>query len=287
MRDYVFADQFGRFYLNQLDRDSILLLESDDALSTTRYFQVVKGFRTDVLIVDAARLGSGWYDEHLRKLDARLKPAADARSFAQANVARGRAVYFEAPPLPELPGLAPAGPLMRLAAPGEPNEPQDWPFPVVPAVARRSMGRPRGIRRRGTEVEPEAYEQRWVSAFVRAEDLQARVAFRQGDYRRAVERFESARAADPDRPDPELIHLLGVSHYLLGEFDRAEPLLKQSLRLGPTPRQSVRALSYLSTICRKQGRTSEALRYQEQAMTVVGADPELRREFEQFPRKDR
>src|SRR5262249_16382336 len=107
---------------------------------------------------------------------------------------------------------------------------------------RKSMGRPRGIRRRGTEVEPEAYEQRWISAFVRAEDQQARLAFKKGDYRGAAERFESARAADPDRPDPEIIHLLGVSHSLLYEFDRAEPMLKQSLRLGLTSRQSVRAL---------------------------------------------
>jgi hypothetical protein len=284
MRDYTLADQFGHFYLHQLDRDSILLLESDDALATTRYLQVVKGFRTDVFLVDAARLGSGWYDEHLRKQDARLKPAADARSFALANVARGRAVYFESAPLPELPGLSPAGPLWRLAASGEANEPQVWAFPVLPALARMRMGRPRGIRRRGTDVEPEAYEQRWISAFVRAEDQQARMAFKKGDYRRAAERFESARAADPDHPDPELIHLLGVSHYLLGEYDRAEPFLRQSLRLGPTPRQSVRALAYLSTICQKQGRSSEALRCQQQAMTIVGADPELRREFEQFPR---
>ena len=111
--------------------------------------------------------------------------------------------------------------------------------------------------------------------------------FRKGDYRRAADFFESARAAEPDRPALEVIHLLGVCRFLLQDFDRAEPLLKQSLRLGPTPRQSVRALAYLSTICRKQGRTAEALRCQEQAMAIVGSDPELRREFEQFPRKER
>jgi len=274
MRGYALAEQFGRYHLEKLEPDSILLLDFDDTLATTRYLQVVKGVRRDVLVVDAGRLKYDWYGAHLRKLDPRLKPGKDARSFAEANGSSQRAVYFEEAPA-DLPALAPAGPLMKLAA----NEAASWEFPVD--LGRLRPGRSRGIRMRGAAVEPEPYEQRWVTVAVRAHDRQARFAFRQGNYRRAADFFEAARVADPSRPDPELIHLSGVCFYLLNEYDRAEPILKQSLRLGGTPRQSVRTLTYLATICQKQGRRQEALRYQEQAMTVVGADPELRREFEQ------
>jgi tetratricopeptide (TPR) repeat protein len=279
MRGETMAEQFGRFHLERLEPGSILLLESDDALATTRYLQQVREYRRDVRVIDAARLGFGWYDEHLRAIDARLKPGKDARSFAEANVSRERPVYFEAAPH-GLPGLAPAGPLMRLAAAGEPNEPRDWEFPRTPEEVRARLRRERGLRRRGAEVEPEAYEQRWIAAFVRARENQARAAFLRKEYRRAADLFESARTADPGHPNPESIHLAGASHYLLNEVDRAEPLLKQSLRLGGTPRQLLRAYTYLSTICGKQGRREEAARYHEQAMAVVRSDPELRLEFE-------
>ena len=278
MRRYTLAEQFGRVHLEPLEQGAILLVESDDALATTRYLQVVKGLRPDVLVVDAGRLRYPWMEEHLRRLDARLKPGADPKSFATANVSRERPVYFEAAPA-DLPGLTPAGPLMRL---GESSEVRGWPFPVTPEEARAQRRRERGIRLLSTmAVEPEAYEDRWGAAIARAQGSLGRYRFLQKDYRGAAESLEAARAADPSRPDPEAIHLSGVCFYLLNEFERAEPLLKQSLKLGPTPRQSVRALTYLSTICQKQGRKADALRYQEQAMTVVAGDPELRREFEQ------
>jgi hypothetical protein len=278
MRGYGLAEQYGRFHLESLEPGSILLLDSDDALSTTRYLQVVKGFRLDVLVVDAGRLPYEWYGRHLRRFDPGLKLGADPTSFATANVSRERPIYFEAAPA-GLAGLSPAGPLWRLALPAGAR---DWPFPVRPDEARSRRRRERGIRLLpGLAVEPEAYEDRWVSAYGRAQGSLGRYRFLEKDYRGASEAFEAARGADPARPDPEIVHLSGVSFYLLGDFDRAEPLLKQSLRLGATPRQSVRALSYLSTICQKEGRTAEARRYQEQAMTVVGADPELRREFQE------
>jgi len=179
--------------------------------------------------------------------------------------------------------LVPVGPLLKRG-----GDPRVLPFPVSPEEARSRFGRERGIRLErlpdGLIVEPEPYEYRWVALFVRAQGRQGQAAFTRSDWRRAAEFFESARAADPDPPSLEIIHLLGVSWYLLNEFDRAEPLLKQSLRLGPSARQQIRACTCLSSICLKQGRKAEAMRWQEQAMAVVGADPELKREFEQFPR---
>jgi len=61
----------------------------------------------------------------------------------------------------------------------------------------------------GLRVEPEPYEQRWISAYVRAEAQLGQAAFRKGgeaNLRQAVVHFEAARSADPDRVDRDLVH---------------------------------------------------------------------------------
>jgi len=281
------AQDYGRFHLDNVERDAILILESDDALSTTQYLQVVKGWRPDVVVASAARFGSGWYESHLQRRHPRLKGGDTLKAFVEANAASP--IYFEAVPS-EFAGadLVPAGPLLRLG----PASPAEWKFPVSLADVRSHFGRERGIRLQllpdDLVVTPEPYEQRWVSAYVRAQAQMGQVCFRQGgdaNLRRAAEYFEAARAADPEHPDRDIVHGLAVSYYLLKQMDRAEPLLKELLRLNPAPRQGVRACSFLATICRSQGRMAEALRYQDQAMAIVGSDPDLRREFErQSPR---
>jgi hypothetical protein len=286
MRGYDLAEQYGRFHLEPLDPDAVLTLESDDALATVRYLQVVKGVRPDVTVVDAKRLELDWYVAHLKARHPwlRTEPVMSEWSAGLSLPPARRPVYLEVAP-PGATNLMPVGPFLRWAPPGTPNEPREWPFPVAVEQARSRMGRERGIRLQrlpeGLVVEPEPYEYRWVALYVRAQGRQAQAAFARGDWGRAAELLESARAADPEHPALEVIHLLGVSHYLLGDFGRAEPLLKQSLRLGPSARQQIRACSYLSSICRRDGRTAEAMRWQEQAMGVVGADPALKREFEE------
>ena len=287
MRSYTLAEDYGRFHLENVDRNAILILESDDALSTTQYLQVVKGWRSDVVVASAARFGSGWYVSHLQRRHPRLKGGDTLKAFVEANAASP--IYFEAVP-PEFSGadLVPAGPLLRLG----PASPAEWKFPVSLADVRSHFGRERGIRLEllpdDLIVTPEPYEQRWVGAYVRAEAQMGQVSFKKGgdeNLRKAVEYFEAARSADPQHPDRDIVHGLAVSYYLLGTMDRAEPLLKELLRLHPSPRQGVRACSFLARLCRSQGRMPEALRYQDQAMAIVGSDPDLRREFErQSPR---
>jgi hypothetical protein len=287
-RTYTLAEDYGRFLLGHVDRDAILLLESDDALSTTLYLQSVKGLRPDVVLAMASSLSTDWYEASLRRRHPRLAAGGSLKAFVEANAATFP-VYLEAVP-GELAGeaLVPAGPLLRRA----PAEPVAWDFPVSAEEVRSRFGRERGIRLEmrpdGLSVTPEPYEQRWISAFVRAQGQMGQTWFRKGgdeNLRRAAACFEAARSADPGQPDRDVVHGLAVSYYLLKDNDRAEPLLKELLRLGPTPRQAVRACSFLSAICRTQGRTQEALRYQEQAMAIVGSDPELRREYEQQSHK--
>src|SRR5260221_14674256 len=90
------AEEYGPFNLNYVDRAAILILESDDALSTTQYLQVVKGLRPDVVVASASRFGSGWYESHLQRRHPRLKGGDTLKAFVEANAASP--VYFEAGP---------------------------------------------------------------------------------------------------------------------------------------------------------------------------------------------
>jgi len=94
MRSDTLAEEFGRYHLDNLDRDAILILESDDALSTTQYLQVVKGLRSDVVVASASRFGSGWYEAHLQRRHPRLKGGDTVKAFVEANAASP--IYFEA-----------------------------------------------------------------------------------------------------------------------------------------------------------------------------------------------
>jgi hypothetical protein len=290
MRGYTLAEAYGQVHLEGLDRDAILLLDSDDALATTLYLQVVKGLRPDVTIVSTARIESSPYTLRLsaRASGVKVPTPLSLQRFAEENAAT-RPVYLEAA-LPELAeALTPAGPLLRVKA-ADPT-PKSWDLPFAAAELRSRFGRERGLRLRVLPdrlvVEPESYEQRWISLIVRSRTQEGQAWLKKGgeeNLRRAAARFEEARAADPGRPDRDVIHGLGILYYLLKDAGRAEPLLRQLLDLDPTPRQAVRACTFLSNLCRAQGRTAEALRYQERAMAIVGSDPDLRREFEQFPR---
>lgn len=290
MRGYTLAERYGRIHLEGLPRDAILVLYSDDALSTTLYLQVVKGLRPDVTIVGSGRIESPHTAQRLaaRAAGIRLPSPMTLKAFLEAN-ASSRPIYVETA-MPDQPdSVTPAGPLLRFQAP-DPT-PLSWDPPWTPAELRARFRRERGLRLTlfpdHFVVTPEPYEQRWLSLYTRSRTQEARAWFKKGGddaLRKAALRYEEARAAEPDRQDREVVHGLGVVYYLLRDPERAEPLLRQLLDLSPTPRQAVRACSFLSMICRTQGRAAEALRFQERAMAIVGSDPDLRREFEQFPR---
>jgi len=287
MRHYTLAESYGRYHLEKVERDAVLMLTSDDALATTLYLQVVKGLRPDVAIVDLSRLGLPEYQRHLLRRFPSLPGPTPFRGteFIEAT-ARTRPVYLEAPPR-EAWEETPEGPLLRVKAP-DPT-PKPWDFPVRLEDVRARFGRERGIRLEvlpdGLKVEPEPYEQRWVSLYVRCRAREAQSWFRKGGeegYRKAAVLYEEARAADPGRPDRDVVNGLATSHYLLKDFDRSEPVLQQMLLLNPTPRQAVRACKFLSNIFRARGQSAEAQRYLDRAMAIVKSDPELRREFEQY-----
>jgi tetratricopeptide (TPR) repeat protein len=287
MRGDSLAESYGRYHLEKVDRDAILMLSSDDALSTTLYLQAVKGLRPDVTIVDRSRVDSAEYQRYLLRRSPTMAGPVPLRvdDFIAAN-ARKRPVYLEVP-LREAGEETPEGPLLRVRAP-DPT-PRAWEFPVRLEDVRARFGRERGIRLElrpdGLTVEPEPYEQRWVTLIARCRAREAQAWFRKGgdeNFRRASALYEEARAADPGRPDRDVVNGLATSSYLLKDYDRAEPQYQQLLLLKPTPRQAVRACKFLSNIYKARGQSAEAQRYLDRAMEIVKSDPELRREFDQY-----
>jgi hypothetical protein len=287
MRHYTLAESYGRYHLEKVERDAVLVLESDDALATTLYLQVVKGLRPDVAIVDLSRLDFHDYQIYLQRRFPFLPgPASFNWQEFLEPTARKRPVYLEVPPRDGW-EETPEGPLIRMFAP-DPT-PKSWDFPVRLEDVRASFGRQRGIRLEvlpsGLKVEPEPYEQRWVSLYVRCRAREAMSWFQkkgEQNYRKAAALFEEARAIDPGRPDGDILHGLGTSYYLIKDYDRAEPVLQQLLLLKPKPRQAVRACKFLSNIYKARGNAAEAQRYLDRAMAIVRSDSELRREFEQY-----
>jgi hypothetical protein len=283
LRSYDLAERFGRFHLEPLERDALLVLESDDALGTVRWLQDVRGVRTDVLVLSATRFDpSRWYERALRSRDPGLVPGEtpDLAGFVRANEAK-RPTYFEA--LPSLPGtFVPAGPLVRVLRPGEPEAPIPWPAPDPgEAAARRRRGIRIDSRPGGFEVRPEAYETRWPAALSRARLREGTFYFRKADPRAAAA-LEAALALDPEPDRSPALFPLGATYAAQGRAEQAEPLLKRALTQELAPRNRVHALSTLSRLAAAKGRVEEARAYRAQAMDVVGSDPELRREFERF-----
>lgn len=255
---------FGRVHLANLDRDATLVVVSDDALAIASYLQVVKGERPDVKIVNGSRL-----------------PAA--------GTVWGPGTFFENPPA-GVPLVA-AGTLMKVVPAGETAiDPRYWAFPVEPETAAARVRRARGQKveftSAGIVVGPEAYERRLLSVLVRARRHLAvwHLSMKTPEgYRQGADLLESILKADPASGGRlEVVYPLATACVALGRSDRAEPLLRQTLLLGPPARAEVGAAYHLSRILDASGRKAEAESYRMRAMMLVNADPSLRAEFEAF-----
>ena len=289
-RNYQFAGYYGRVLLDNLDPDAILILNGDDSLAISGYFQRVKGVRPDVTIVAQPFLGLSfvserdWYDQRLLRnrpflrmpdyAGARarfpgIRPlAAHLAAFLQANGGRGRPVFTQAtlPPslLPSRTALVPAGVLWKLVPAGEQNlDLKYWNFPVEPEDIQGRVGRSRGLRlvRIGDRLvaSPEPYEDRLLDLLLKGRMALGDVYVLTGRYSEAVRLLESVRGMDPDYDNhPALLYSLGQAYRGLRNDRAAEPLLRRALHLGLAAGSRGWAFYYLGEICEKEGKTTEA-----------------------------
>lgn len=292
-RGYDLAETYGRLYLDRLEKNAILLVITDDASAICRYLQVVRGQRTDVVIIREAELdpqGGPWRRLQARRSD--LRPFSGAgdeddrvAAFLNANVSPGRPIYVERPPLkPQLLRpecvLAPWGHLLR--APGA-GEPPSWESPIEPETVRSRFRRERGqvIERRSESisVRPEAFENRLLTLLLRARQARAWQLLQSGDpapWKESTALYESILLLrDAAESDPRVILPLGLGYAKIGRADLAEPRLRQALGLALPPRARAEAVIALAGILRRQGRESEA------AALLSSVDPALLRALQE------
>jgi tetratricopeptide (TPR) repeat protein len=305
-RNYTLAESTGHLQLDEVDRDAVLLLYSDDTLSTSLYLQRVKGVRPDVLIVQSPLLGPaadggpGWYDAALQRLNPGLQPSDYAglgetgmrcgrldqalAAFVRSNAPAGRPIFLERAPGPELlPSgftIVPAGHLLKIVPRDQRRiEAKYWKSPVeaesLPPQYRRERGQYIAPGPGGITVRPEAYERRLLRELLRARknlaDWRALSGTADG-LERSVELYESILALDPwMKEDAGAVVPLARSYCALKRFDRAEPLLRLALTLELPGRIRGQLCALLAEICASGGRESEAARWKAAAL----AEPDL------------
>lgn len=298
-KGYVWAEQYARLLMKNLDPGSVLFLSRDDPLGVCRYLQGLPGERTDVLPLSSTLLGEDWLDKRISERKGLAIPAYEVlrrvkgkagwdmvaiSAFANENIPRVPAVFSDLQPNREFlrEGLVvvPAGMLWKIA-PREHAAPdlKYWDYPVRPEDVPRKGHRARGhwnyINAKGEEeMRPELYEDRLflplLWARVRLADLHL-----QGDPARALALYESVRAAYPDATkEPRVAYHLGLAQYTTGKRADAAAVWEQLLQEKPPADIEVFVLFYMGELHREARRAAVAVQYYRKALTL-GPPPEL------------
>jgi len=236
-RDYVWAEQYGRLLMKNLDPGSVLCLSRDDSLAICRYLQGVPGERTDVLLLNSSMLGEDWLDRRIEREKGmrvpeyrplRLLKSGDSwemiavAAFASENIGKVPAVFSDVRPSREfLRGdleIVAAGMLWKIA----PREQavidlRYWDYPVrpedIPRQGRRARGHWGYLTAEGTEMRPELYEDRFFLPLLWAQ-------VRLGDWMlpkdpaRALETYKAVLKVYPDALlDSHFAYHLGLAFY--------------------------------------------------------------------------
>jgi hypothetical protein len=314
-RNYLLAEHYGRIVLDRVDRDAILILSGDDANGLAGYLQRVRGERPDVILVTSSFLGSGertgdyWYERSLfarhptlaqpdytpywREFPGIERKQKATAAFINAN-AGSRPIFCSFGLLPELlrPDLLmiPAGVhwkvVPRAAVP--PVDVGYWKFPIEPEqirpLYRRVRGQSMGTTASGLSIKPERYERRLAALILMARFRLALAQLEAGQFAQAARLCQSVIDYDDEEfeSNPEIIHLLGISYYASGQFDRAELPLRKSAELSARKENRATALYYLGEIAAKKGAVEEARRYHEQAFSIPGLDPAVLQKMKEW-----
>jgi tetratricopeptide (TPR) repeat protein len=311
-RNETLPETYGRCYLQNLDPGAILLLSSDDALGLCTYLQIFQGFRTDVRVVNVNNIRpsgpQSWYLDALSRAWPDFPPPDFASvslhaqtytsvALAQASIVNahqpgGPSVYFDRQPAPRIlqgGSVVPAGFLWKWTeAPGAQPDPRAWSYPVTMNEVAARLGRRRGQKTiygpSDVIVLPDAYEERLLSALVRARLNLASAVQREGTPRAFAESatiYEEVLRVSPDTgKDPEVLYPLGLDDFMLNRYGEAEDLFQRTLREDPTPSEKAGALFYLGELRRMGRRPEEARSLYRQALEAAPPGSPLRPELE-------
>ena len=288
VRNYTLPEKMGRYYLEPLEPDAVLVLRSDYVLATSLYVQRVLGVRADVVIVSTGELQDPVRTMLLARRHPSLAPPIGSflsregvlAAFAHAN-AKGRPLYFEFPPPADLLrndlGLAPAGPMKKIVPRGQEQaiDPRFWREPVpaeeLARMNRRARAQFNEYRPDGVRVKPETPEHRFLLDLLRARqnlaDWNTRVGTEES-FRRSATIYESIVALDPEmKSDRGAVFNLGGAYFRMKRYDLAEPWLKRALELELPPRNAAQVCEFLSVLCRDTNRPAEAAEWQQRAQS--------------------
>jgi len=300
-RGYVWAEEYGRMLLRNLDPGSVLCVSRDDPLGICRVVQGLPGERTDVVTLNSSLLGEPWLDERIgRKLGLRIPnydllrrfkskdvswEMVSVAAFASENVGRVPAVFTDVQPaaqfLREDLVATPAGMLWRIGPRSEQGiNLQYWDYPVQPESIPRRGRKARGhwgyLTAEGTQMKPELYEDRFFLPLlwskVRLADL-----YLPQDPARALSEYQRIRALYPEAiEDPRFAYHLGLAYYTTGKRGEAAKAWEDLLTAKPPAEIEVFVEFYMGELHREAGRPAEAERHYRKSLAAK-PPPELQK----------
>lgn len=312
LRNETLPESMGRAFLQNLDRNAILVVNSDDAIGLCRYLQSVRGFRTDVRIIQLPYIvpdqENRWYLEAMARtwpgfgipdfapvlpyLDRYTNTAVSQAAIAHGQKAGGPPIYFDTEPATSLlpPGsVIPSGFLWKWSdAERQTPDPRAWNFPVTMEQVSGRFGRPRGqtIFYSSTDVfvRPEAYERRLLYFLAVAQRNLGHLIQRGGGpqaFAQSAPVYESILKWAPEfRSDPGVLYPLALDYFMLDRLAESNNLFEEVLRQNPFPTEKAGALFYLGELRRMQRRNEEAADFYRKALDAAPADSPLRPELQ-------
>src|SRR5579862_9182223 len=297
-RGYVWAEEYARLLMKNLDPGSVVFFSRDDPLGLCRYLQGLPGERTDVLPLSSSVLGEDWLDQRLAARKGLAIPEYDllrrskgedswemvaVAAFANRNIGVVPAVFSDVKPsarfLRDDLGVVPAGMLWKIA-------PRDqavvdlkyWDYPIRPEDIPRRHRRARGhwsyVTSEGSEMRPELYEDRFFLPLLWARVRLADLALRT-DPAQALALYESVKTAYPEAlKDARFAYHLGLAYYTGGRRAEAASTWQELLESQPPADIAVFLSFYMGELHRESGRPQEAAGFYRKALSA-SPPPEL------------
>jgi len=305
-RHYIYAEQYARLLLKNLDPNAMLILRYDDSVSTVSYLQTAQSERRDVVLVSRTFLGLDWYDrilsrapgvripnweQHYRAMVGVRQECFDINAFANENAGPGRPVFTEVEPDPRYLradlALVPAGMLWKIAPRGEAVlDPKYWDLPADLTALARDIRRPRGVMTRDdgktSIAKPEPFEHRLILRLLHAR-LRLADAILESAPRGALEQYEVVRRVWPAfLADPRFLGQWGRALFLVDKAPDAARVFEALLGLPEAPPASrAQAYVHLAAIALAQGKKEEARARLDAAHRSGPVDEAMRKSLEE------
>lgn len=298
-RGYIWAEEYGRMLLRNLDPGSVVCLSRDDPLGICRVVQGLPGERTDLITLNSSLLGEPWLDERIhRKLGLRI-PNYDlvrrlkskdlgwemvaVAAFASDNIGRVPAVFSDIRPaeqfLREDLIVTPAGMLWKVGPRSEQGiNLQYWDYPVqpesIPRAGRKARGHWGYLTAEGTLMKPELYEDRFFLPLLWSKVRLADLYLRQ-DPSRALSDYQKIRALYPEAmEDARFAYHFGLASYTTGHRGEAAKTWEALLATKPPEDILPFVEFYMGELHGEAGRPAEAERHYRNALNAK-PPPEL------------